>query len=442
MSFRLRVAAFAVVNILVCFGVGFLVAVTFPEPAPQRLSVADAAAIVQSGTAPAGWRRDVLAAPPFPAVRDGPGLVIGAGLAATLGLAPDAVRARPVNDLATPPSRAAMGGGAPAQLSDAASAMLARMALSQGMRFAPFEMAIRRSDGAWVHLRPDTPWLTPSRARMLAAFALAAAILMPFALWAARALTAPFQRLAEVAADDARVDSAGWVGGPPEAVRAAGALDAMRARLLDHLRTRTAMMAAIAHDLRTPLTALRLRVEGLSGDAPRAEAVAEIARMERMIAQLLTYVRGEEAPWITEPVDLADVLRECVGRCRESGGNAWMAPADEALVLVDRDQLDRALGNLIDNAVLHGGQAQVRLSRSAGTLLCTIDDDGPGMAPDAIEAAFLPFHRGEPSRNRDTGGTGLGLAIARSILTRAGGVVLLENRPTGGLRATVRLPSL
>ncbi|MEN3748872.1 HAMP domain-containing sensor histidine kinase [Sphingomonas sp. HF-S3] len=441
-SLRVQVALFTVAGILICLAVSFGIALAFPDAEPQRVSLAEAIHAATARDVPPGWRRRIADAPPFETPRDGPDIVIRAGLAATLGLPNDRVRVRSFRQV-RPGGAGALRQGASdgAALSAGAEAMLARMALAPGARFAPFALAIREGDARWVVLTPDRPLLTPERARMLIAFALAAAILIPLALWGAARLTAPFRRLAQAAADDGRLDSAAWVGGPVEAARAAEAIDAMRARMIDHLRSRTTMMAAIAHDLRTPLTALRLRVEGLAGIA-REEAVSDIARMERMIAQLLAYVRGESVAAIDEPVDLVDVVQDCARRQRIAGATVTLAAEGEHLVFGDRDLLDRAVSNLIDNAVIHGGRADIMVSETGGQVVCTIDDDGPGMAEDRIEAAFAPFHRLDPSRNRDTGGVGLGLAIARAIVERAGGTITLTNRPRGGLRAEVRLPPL
>ncbi len=313
------------------------------------------------------------------------------------------------------------------------------MALSPGMSFAPFEAAARQADGRWVVVTPPSPWLTPQRLRMGLAFLIAAAVLLPLALWGAGRLTAPFQRLAKAAREEERAEA--FVGGPREAQEAARALDAMRDRLGEALKERTAIMAAVAHDLRTPLTGLRLRVEGLA-EAPREAAVADIARMERLIAQLLTYVRGEEAPWTPEPLDLADLARESVARQAAMGRAVALTADGEHLVNGDRDQLERALTNLIDNAVLYGDQAEVTVTSEGGEVVCTIDDAGPGLPPDQLEAVFSPFRRLEASRSRATGGAGLGLSISRSIIERSGGTVTLSNRIEGGLRATVRLPWL
>lgn len=441
-SLRLQVAVFAVLGILVCFSVSFVVALWYPTPEPQRVSVAEAVQALRAPEVMPGWRRSVVDAPPFQTAVQGQDIVIRAGLASELGLAQDQVRVRSLQPSRpqTAPARSTSLSSSGA-LSESATLMVTRLALSPGTRFGLFSAAIQQDDGSWLHLEPKTSILTPERLRMLTALAIAAGVIIPLALWGCSLLTAPFRRLGQAAADDTRLDSAKWVRGPVEAQLAAAAIDAMRYRLLEHLRSRTAMMAAIAHDLRTPLTGLRLRVEGLSG-APRDEAVADIARMERMIAQLLTYVRGEEVAWVTEPVDLADVVEDCVRRQHVAGQDVSLHASGEHLVLADRDQLDRALSNLIDNAVVHGHRADVAVFSRDGVTICTIDDDGPGLTPDQIQAVFAPFHRLEASRNRNTGGAGLGLAIAKAILTRAGGQVELCSHAGGGLRAEVRLPTL
>lgn len=430
LSIRTLAAGFTVAAILLSLTVAFVIALAFPAPPPARVTLAEAEAAV-TGDAETGWRRRVVAAPPFKAAQEGQALVAQAGLAVLLDAE---VRVRPLN-----PERAPAGGpSAPSgPPSERLKALLTSMALSPGMSFAPFEAAERQADGRWVVATPPSPWLTPQRLRMALAFLIAAAVLMPLALWGAGRLTAPFQRLAEATRGDRR--AAAFVGGSREAQEAARALDAMRDRLGEALKERTAIMAAVAHDLRTPLTGLRLRVEGLAA-APREAAAADIARMERLIAQLLTYVRGEDAPWTVEPVDLADLAREMATRQVAMGRDVRLAADGEYLVNGDRDQLDRALSNLIDNAVLYGDRAEVAVTSDEGAVVCIIDDSGPGLPPDQLEAVFSPFHRLEASRSRATGGAGLGLAISRSIIERSGGGVVLGDRPEGGLRATVRLP--
>ena len=434
LSIRTLAAGFTVTAILLCLTVAFVIALAFPAPPPARVTLAEAR-IALSGEAAAGWRRRIVAAPPFEAAREGQALVAQAGLAVLLGAPMAEVRVRPLAPERIPASAAAP----PRPPSEGLKSLLAGMALSPGMSFAPFEAAARQADGRWAVVTPPSPWLTPQRLRMGLAFLIAAAVLLPLALWGAGRLTAPFQRLAEAARGEGRAEA--FVGGPREAREAARALDAMRDRLGEALKERTAIMAAVAHDLRTPLTGLRLRVEGLA-QGPREAAVADIARMERLIAQLLTYVRGEAAPWTAEPLDLADLAREGVARQVVMGRDVRLTAEGEHLIQGDRDQMDRALTNLIDNGVLYGDRAEVVVTTEGQEVVVTIEDAGPGLPPDQLEAVFSPFRRLEASRSRATGGAGLGLSISRSVVERGGGTVTLSNRPEGGLRATVRLPRL
>lgn len=350
LSIRTLAAGFTVAAILLCLTVAFVIALAFPAPPPARVTLAEARAAL-TGETEAGWRRRVAVVPPFEAAREGQALVAQAGLAVLLDAPMAEVRVRLLS-----PERVPAGGPTSRAPSEGLKTLLAGMALSPGMSFAPFEAAVRQADGRWSVVTPPSPWLTPQRLRMGLAFAIAAAVLLPLALWGAGRLTAPFQRLAEAARGEGRAEA--FVGGPREAQAAARALDAMRDRLGEASKERTAIMAAVAHDLRTPLTGLRLRVEGLA-EGPRDAAVADIARMERLIAQLLTYVRGEEAPWTPEPLDLADLARESLARQTAMGRAVRLTADGEHLVRGDRDQLDRALGNLIDNAVLYGDRVEV-----------------------------------------------------------------------------------
>ena len=433
LSIRTLTAGFTVAAILLCLTVAFVIALAFPAPPPARVTLAEAQAALND-EAETGWRRHVVAAPPFEAARAGQALVAQAGLAVLLDAPMAEVRVRPLS-----PERVPAGGSLPPAPSEGLKALLASMALSPGMSFASFEAAARQADGRWAVVTPPSPWLTPQRLRMGLAFLIAAAVLLPLALWGAGRLAAPFQRLAEAARGDEPATA--FVGGPREAAEAARALDAMRERLGEALKERTAIMAAVAHDLRTPLTGLRLRVEGLA-EVPREAAVADIARMERLIAQLLTYVRGEEAPWTSEPLDLADLARECVARQVAMGRDVTLVADGEHLVRGDRDQLERALANLIDNAVLYGDRAEIAVTSEGGEVVVVIDDGGPGLPQDQLEAVFTPFRRLEASRSRATGGAGLGLSISRSIVERGAGTVVLRPGPVDGTRALVCLPGI
>lgn len=440
LSIRTLVAGFTIAGILLCLTISFVIVLAFPAPPPQPVTIVEARIALTGEGRVQGWSRRFVSEPPFPAAETGQARLVQQGLATLLGADLYDVRVRSMWPQREPvPGRLNLGAGGSALATTETSAAL--FALAPGNRFAPFEAAVRQRDGRWLVVSPRSPLLTPQRIRMALAFLFAAGVLLPLAMLGAGRLSAPFTRLGEVASGPADRRAEAFVGGPREAIAAARAIDDMRDRLRAALNERTAIMAAIAHDLRTPLTGLRLRVEGLPVDA-RVAATADIARMERLIAQLLTFVRGEDAPWNIEPIDLTDLFRDCVDRQVALGRDVILDASEEHLVHGDRDQLDRAISNLIDNAVIYGDRAYVTVRSVQAHVLCTIVDDGPGLPADQVDRVFSPFYRLETSRSRSTGGAGLGLAISRSIVERSGGTVKLSSTPGRGLCAEVLLPRL
>jgi signal transduction histidine kinase len=204
------------------------------------------------------------------------------------------------------------------------------------------------------------------------------------------------------------------------------------------------MLAAISHDLRTPITRLRLRAEFLEDDEQRAKMLADLAEMEAMIAATLTFARDDAANEPAGAVDLASLARTVLDEAGDAAPEraaAILYEGPEHLVLQLRPvAMKRALANLVGNALKYGDAARLRLEQRDRGAVLTVDDDGPGIPETEQEAVFQPFHRVEASRNRETGGTGLGLTIARSILRAHGGEVTLANREGGGLRVVARLP--
>ena len=198
------------------------------------------------------------------------------------------------------------------------------------------------------------------------------------------------------------------------------------------------MLAALSHDLRSPLTAMRLRIEMLdeSEDSIRLKALVE--EMQAMVEATLEFARGVAKAESAATVDLAGLLGDLVSDV--GGDGATLAPSPPLPATIRPQALKRALRNLIDNAIRYGGTANVKLMQEPGMAVISIADKGPGLPDDQLEAVFEPFVRLEGSRNRDTGGVGLGLAIARTIVQAHGGSVILRNLPEGGLEAVVRLP--
>jgi signal transduction histidine kinase len=220
------------------------------------------------------------------------------------------------------------------------------------------------------------------------------------------------------------------------------AVAAMHARLASHAEGRTTMLAAIAHDLGTPLSRLAFRCEALP-DAARERAASDIAEMRGLIAAALSFARDESAD-ATARLDLGSLLESLADDLADGGTAVTVAPGQHdprprAIVRGDPVALRRAFANLLENAVRYGERAALSWRADGRKVEVWIDDEGPGVDPATVERLFEPFVRGDPSRNRATGGTGLGLAIVRSIVTRHGGEVVLENGPSGA-RARVTLP--
>jgi hypothetical protein len=226
--------------------------------------------------------------------------------------------------------------------------------------------------------------------------------------------------------------------GPSEVRDTTRAFNQMKDRLTRFVNERTHMLVALSHDLRSPLTAMRLRIEMLdeTDDSIRLKALVE--EMQGMVEATLEFARGVAKAEPIDTIDLAIVLDDLVNDA--GGGRATLATTGPLYATIRPQALNRALRNLIDNAVRYGGVANVTLTQEQGTAVISIADNGPGLPDDQLEAVFEPFVRFEPSRSRDTGGVGLGLAIARTVIQAHGGTVTLRNLPDGGLEAVVRLP--
>jgi signal transduction histidine kinase len=250
-----------------------------------------------------------------------------------------------------------------------------------------------------------------------------------------RRLTRPLGQLAEAARAAGRGDRTARV--PEEGARemreAAAAFNHMQAQIARFDAERMRTLAAVGHDLRTPITSLRIRAE-LLDEADAAPMIRTLEEMTVMAEGLVAFARGAGPAEETREIPLRPFLSLL---CEERG--ALLSPGDDVSVLGRPVALRRAVGNLMDNALRYGGIARVCLERQQGIATIWIDDDGPGIPPERMPDMFEPFVRGEESRSADTGGAGLGLAIARNIIAGLGGTLDLQNRTEGGLRATVRL---
>ena len=225
--------------------------------------------------------------------------------------------------------------------------------------------------------------------------------------------------------------------GAAEVRRAATAFNRMQDRIRRFLTQRTEMLAGVSHDLRTPLTRLRLALAMLPQDGPlaadAADMTADVEEMERMIGGYLAFARGEQAEQAQE-IDLAAVLEEVAAGARRTGAAVSLEAPEGLMLKLRPDAVRRAVTNLVDNARRHAARVALAASAAGRNVVVTVDDDGPGIPPERRESVFRPFESGA------AGGTGLGLTIARDIVRAHGGDIVLEESPLGGLRARIRLP--
>jgi two-component system osmolarity sensor histidine kinase EnvZ len=227
--------------------------------------------------------------------------------------------------------------------------------------------------------------------------------------------------------------------GAREVKLAALAFLAMRNRILRQINQRTAMLAGVSHDLRTPLTRMKLQLEMMAGGEDVQELKDDITEMERMLEGYLAFARGEGTEKPT-PQNLGQLLQEAVRQARRKGGEIELATEGDLELPLRPNAIRRCVTNLIENAMRYASRVVVRAKRRGGDVEVLIDDDGPGIPSDQREDVFKPFFRLEGSRNPVTGGVGLGLTIARDVARGHGGDILLDTSPAGGLRVRLRLP--
>lgn len=302
---------------------------------------------------------------------------------------------------------------------------------------------VRLRDGTWARFDTQLPpgsASLPWRLALTLAVLLVAVLVLSFV--AVRWVTRPLHVLAEAAEALGRDLNRAPLAedGPTEIRQAARAFNSMQTRLVRFIEDRTRIFTAMSHDLKTPITRMRLRADLLEDDEARQRFEADLKEMETMVTQTLEFMRGMGAGEALQEVNVVALLEslqsdnEAMGRRVDVAGQA-LAPYPARVSL-----LRRCLGNLIDNAVLYGGRATVQVEDGAACLTIRVLDDGPGIPAAELEKVFEPFYRLEQSRSRETGGTGLGLAIARNVAHMHGGDIALRNRPTRGLEAILTLP--
>lgn len=446
-----QILVFALAAVALAQAITFAVILLTPIPSPPRMTLATARTALASdaGAREAGLDRRLVANPPLPPDQ-GSSRWHSQALAYGLGVDPFAVRMRilsstplgpgddrralviTVPDEGTPSARLEVP-PEPAPQSPQVSALR----LAADFALPAFEAAWLQPDGRWVHVAPTTPLVSDWRFRLGLSFLLGLGVVIPLAWLAARRLTRPIRALA--AAGESRLgDRPSFPeDGPPEVREASAALSAMHRRIEAQFQERMRMLVAIAHDLRTPLTALRLRIE-TTRSGERAQQVRLITRMERMIHEILDYAASSrrEAAEIVDVSALvksqlpaADAVRCHIRFFGEAGLEARVPPI----------KLGRAVANLVDNAVRYAKDVEVSVTHEGGTIAIVVADRGPGVAASDLERIQEPFERIEASRNRRTGGIGLGLTISRNLAAEMNGALTLRNRDGGGLTAILTL---
>ncbi|MCC4591119.1 HAMP domain-containing protein [Xanthomonas campestris pv. cannae] len=305
-----------------------------------------------------------------------------------------------------------------------------------------FTAALRQPDGRWRSvMSPPRRFSNEFKTQVVMLFLAGMLAMLPLAWWFSRALAAPIRRFAEAADRLGRNPDAEPLqrSGPSEIVQAADSFNAMQARLNRLINERTHMVAAIAHDLRTPLARLAFRLEGLQPPL-RDKTIADIDEMKAMISAALDFIHNDSRRGTRAPLDFRLLVESVVDDASDTGADVVLLLGDAITLDGDPLSLRRMVMNLLENALKYGKRARLQLHRDGADCVLWIDDDGPGIDPAQHEQLFLPFFRGENSRNRDTGGIGLGLSVAHSIVLAHGGEITLTNRPEGGLRVCVELP--
>lgn len=474
-----QVAALTAAAVVASLGIAFAIVLLAPPPAPVGMTVQAAAAALEGRPAHMGdgkpLARRIVAQAPSSAIDDDIvfSRFLGAVLAEQMRRGRDDVRVLVPTagtktsqlagggstglretlvlrrqDLATAPAPDAaarlggegqvttitahsINGGPPGQID----------VLTRRLTFTPRAVAARLPDGRWAVVEPPRGLLSPWQARVLAALGASLLLLAPLVWWMARRLTRPIRLFADAAERLGADPEAAPLpaSGPAEVRTAIEAFNDMQASLKGHMRQRTQTVAAIAHDLRTPLTRLRFRAEQAPARV-RDRMAADIEEMDALIGQAMAYVRGETPTQHREAFDLTALTADVAGGFAETGAAIDWTAGPALVVEGDPSALRRALTNLIGNAVKFAGAAEVSMARVDDMAVALVSDRGPGVADDALELLFEPFRRGDASRNRDTGGAGLGLTVARQAARASGGDVTLSNRSGGGLVARLCLP--
>ena len=301
-------------------------------------------------------------------------------------------------------------------------------------------------DGSWLYFRTVAPLVTVDLALERILLTLIPAVaLMIVAILVVRRMLFPLRRLA-AAADDFGASDGGAVpeAGPGDVRRVTAAFNRMQQRIRRLISDQTQALAAVGHDLRTPLARLKLRADGIGDTSLRQAVEGDVAEMEAMVASLLAFLGGADDPEQAVRIDVAVMAATIVDSLCDAGHSAEYDGPDHLELTVKPVSLKRAVNNLTSNAVRYGEQVWLRVSKDVshvgGGIVIAVEDDGPGISEADLSRVLEPFVRLDDARGRDTVGFGLGLAIVVRTVDRLGGTFALSNRAEGGLRAVITLP--
>ena len=307
------------------------------------------------------------------------------------------------------------------------------------------QLSIALDTGQWLNV--DTrfhnpplqwPWLS------FVSFGLTAALILVTVVWfLLTGLTRPLRRLSRAADRFGRGEEVEELAatGPTEVRDLTEAFNRMRDRLTRYVADRTRLLGVLGHDLRSPLTGLRVRAELVEDDETRGHLIETIEEMQEMVDSTLSFAKGVATREPSVEVPLGDFTAEIADELSRAGNSIAVTVEDNRLVTVRPMLLKRALRNVIENACRYGERAEVTVARAGTDAVIRVRDHGPGIPEEMLDTVFDPFVRLETSRSRETGGTGLGLSIARTVIQSHGGDIVLENASEGGLCATITIPA-
>ncbi len=304
-------------------------------------------------------------------------------------------------------------------------------------------LAVQLSEGSWLNVRAHLPGPRPAPLSVLAAAIVSVIVVGVGAALVSRQIGRPLADLAAAARalGSGQSNVVAPVSGPDDVRRASTAFNAMAERLGHQLNRQRQMLWALSHDLRTPITAIRLRAELIEDESERQRLLASVAEMETLTEQALSLARAGASEEARATVDLAEIARTLCGELQDIGVNITADAPNAVMAECRPSEIARAARNLAENAAKYGGGGVMRVYRDGGYVVVDVSDNGPGVAPDQLEKLSAPFFRADSARSGAQNGAGLGLAIAQAIAEAHGGSLGLENRAGGGFSAKLMLPA-